>query len=556
MWNSKRGRKEFPVSDAAKRIANLSPEQLELLTLQLSKKRAGSLHTPIMPREKASLVVPLSFAQQRLWFLDQLTPENPGYNVPCALHLSGLLHVSALGQSLNEIVRRHEVLRTTFIAHDGHPMQIIASAIHLPLPVIDLTGLEKATHEQVLLQLVSAEARRPFDLARGPLIRSTLLRSGTSEHVLLLLLHHICSDGWSNGVLIRELSALYTAYSTGSPSPLPELSIQYADFALWQRNRLQGTELAKQLTYWRNQLASMPTILELPTDRPRPPIQQFRGTQFFFTLPPSLSVGIKRSSQQKGLTPFMTLLAAYQILLFRYTGQQDIVVGVPIANRNRSEIESLIGFFVNTLIMRTRLSGDLTVHELLTRVREVALGAFEHQEVPFERLVEELQPERTPDRSPLFQVAFALQNAPTETLELAGLKLSPIAMENGTAKFDLTLFLWERGDTLTGALEYSTDLFDEPTIQRMAGHFQSLLAAMVAQPERRLADLLLLTTEELQLLAQWNQTQRAYPEHDCIHTLIEKQVELTPDVIAVTSGAECLSYRALNTRANQLAHYL
>ncbi len=544
------------MSDASKRIANLSPEQLELLMLQLSKKRAGATQTSIMPREKASQVIPLSFAQQRLWFLDQLTPANPGYNVPCALHLSGLLHVSMLERSLNEIVRRHEVLRTTFIAHEGHPRQVIVSSIHLPLPVIDLTELEKDRREQVLLQLVTAEARRPFDLAHGPLIRSTLLRSGTGEHVLALLLHHIVSDGWSNGVLIRELSALYSAYSTGAPSPLPELSIQYADFALWQRTRLQGAELAKQLMYWHNQLAGMPTMLELPTDHPRPPMQQFRGTQFFFTLPTSLSAEVKKVSQQKGLTLFMTLLAAYQTLLFRYTGQQDIVVGVPIANRNRSEIEPLIGFFVNTLIMRTQLSGDITVHELLTRVREVALGAFEHQEVPFERLVEELQPERTPDRSPLFQVAFALQNAPTETLELAGLKLSPMAMENGTAKFDLTLFLWERGDTLTGALEYSTDLFDETTIRRMAGHFQSLLAAMVAQPERRLADLPLLTEEELQILAQWNRMQREYPEHDCIHTLIEKQVELTPDAIAVAFGPLCLTYHSLNAHANQLAHYL
>lgn len=544
------------MSDASKRIANLSSEQLELLMLQLSKKRAGATQTSIMPREKDSQVIPLSFAQQRLWFLDQLTPENPGYNVPCALHLSGLLHVSMLERSLNEIVRRHEVLRTTFIAHEGHPRQIIASSIHLPFPIIDLTGLEKDRREQVLLQLVTAEARRPFDLAHGPLIRGTLLRSGTSEHVLVLLLHHIVSDGWSNGVLIRELSALYTAYSTGAPSPLPELSIQYADFALWQRTRLQGAELTKQLTYWRNQLAGMPTIQELPTDHPRPPTQQFRGTQFFFTLPTSLSAEAKKISQHKGLTLFMTLLAAYQTLLFRYTGQQDIVVGVPIANRNHSEIEPLIGFFVNTLIMRTRLSSDLTVHELLTRVREVALGAFEHQEVPFERLVEELQPERTPDRSPLFQVAFALQNAPTETLELAGLTLSPMPMENGTAKFDLTLFIWERGDTLTGALEYSTDLFDETTIQRMAGHFQSLLAAMVAQPERRLANLPLLTKEELQLLAQWNRTQREYPEHDYIHTLIEKQVELTPDAIAIAFGSLCLTYHSLNAHANQLAHYL
>lgn len=546
------------MSDAAKRITNLSPEQLDLLMLRLSKKNVSQPQNPILPGRRDPQAIPLSFAQQRLWFLDQLTPENPGYNVPSALRLAGPLHVSVLEQSLNEIVRRHETLRTTFIAHEGHPIQIIAPILHLPLPIIDLAGLREEIREQILQRLVTSEARRPFNLARGPLIRSTLLRLGEEKHVLVLLLHHIISDGWSNGVIIRELSTLYTAYvrEPGAPSPLPDLPVQYADFALWQREWLQGAELERRLSYWRKQLAGMPAILELPTDRPRPAVQRFRGTQFFFALPTDLCTSLKAFSQQEGATLFMTLLAAFQILLFRYTDQRDIVVGTPIANRNRDEIEPLIGFFVNTLIMRTQISGNLTVRALLARVREVALGAFEHQDVPFERLVEELRPERAPDHSPLFQVAFALQNAPLETLELAGLTFRPMEMENGTAKFDLTLFLWERANTLVGALEYSTDLFDEPTIKRMAGHFQTLLAGMVAQPEQQLVSLPLLTTDELQLLAEWNRTWTAYPQHACIHTLFEEQVKRTPDALAATFGTECLTYHVLNERANQLAHYL
>jgi amino acid adenylation domain-containing protein len=547
------------MSDLSQRIAHLSPQQLELLVEQVRQKNQGQqAQSPILPRPRDGQPLPLSFAQQRLWFLDRLLPENPGYNVPCAWQLTGALKVQALEQSLNEIARRHETLRTTFALEADQPVQIIAPPRALPLPVLDLSGVRSEERAALVQRLLNSAAAQPFDLVCGPLLRCALLRCGPQEHVLTLLLHHIISDGWSNGVIAGELSALYSAYARDldAPAPLPELPIQYADYALWQRARLQGAALADQLAYWRTQLADLPALLDLPADRPRPAVGRLRGARCYFTLPASLCAELNTCSQRAGLTPFMTLLAAFQVLLFRLSGQQDIAVGAPIAGRTRAEIEPLLGFFVNTLVLRTRLTGDLSVRALLARVREVALGAYAHQEVPFERLVEELRPVRAPAHSPLFQVAFALQNAPREHLRLADLVLRPLPLENATAKFDLTLFLWEQAETLAGVLEYSTDLFEAATMERLAGRFQTLLTAMLREPERCLAELPLLPASEHQLLAQWSQGDAGSRRPVCIHTLIAEQVARTPDAVALCCGAASLTYRALDEHANRLARYL
>jgi amino acid adenylation domain-containing protein len=404
--------------------------------------------------------------------------------------------------------------------------------------------------------LAREEAQRPFVLEQGPLVRTTLLRLNAEEHVLLVTIHHIVSDGWSQGVFWRELQALYEAFATGKPSPLPELSIQYVDFAHWQRQWLQGELLEAQLAYWKQQLADVST-LQLPTDRPRPTAQTFRGARHSVVFSPPLMQALKALSQQQEVTLFMTLLATFQALLYRYTGQDDIVVGFPIAGRNRREIEGLIGFFVNTLVLRTNLSGNPSFRALLSRVRKGTLEAYSHQDFPYEKLVEELQPQRDLSRNPLCQVMFVLQNTPQQAPQLMGLTLSALEIDPETAKFDLTLNLAETPEGLRGWFEYSTDLFDAATIARMAGHFQILLEGIVADPEQRLSTLPLLTADERhQLLVEWNTTAVDYPQDKCLHELFEAQVEQTPDAVAVLCNGAQLTYRELNQRANQLARYL
>ncbi len=516
--------------------------------------------------------LPLSFAQQRLWFLDQLVPNNAFYNVPAAVRLTGLLNLAALEQTFNEIVLRHEALRTTFVMLEGRPVQAIAPTLTISLPVIDLRELPEAEREPQSRRLTTEDAQRPFNLSTGPLLRVTLLRLDEAEHLLMLNLHHIVADGWSIGVLIQELAVLYAAITSEKPSPLPPLSIQYADFAQWQRDWLQGKVLTPQLAYWRQQLDGI-SQLNLPTDRRRLAVQTYRGATQRLQLPKSLSEALEALSQREGVTRFMTLLAAFQTLLYRYTQQEDITVGSPIANRNRSEIEGLIGFFVNSLVLRTYLGGNPTFRELLSRVREVALEAYAHQDLPFEKLVEELHPERNLSQNPLFQVVFALQNAPMEALELPGLTLSPLQfVDTGTTRFDLEFHLWERSSkgaaTLTqnniedsegisGLVVYSTDLFDQTTIARMQGHFQTLLESIVANPDQRLADLALQSVAERhQLLVEWNNTQADYPKHQCIHQLFEAQVEQTPDAIAVGFGDEQITYQELNNSSNQVTIHI
>ncbi|MFB2922991.1 amino acid adenylation domain-containing protein [Aerosakkonema funiforme] len=510
--------------------------------------------------------IPLSFAQQRLWFLDRLVPNNPFYNVPAAVRLTGSLNLEALSQTFNEIVRRHEALRTTFVTIEGQPVQVINPALKVSLPIIDLQDLPPGEREKEARRLAAQASQQPFNLSADLLLRITLLRLSETEHILLLNMHHIVSDGWSIGLLIREMAILYTAFASKQPYPLPEIPIQYADFAFWQREWLQGKMLETQLSYWRQQLNGIST-LNLPTDRPRSAIQTYRGARKIIQLPKNLSAALEAFSQQEGVTLFMTLLAVFQILLYRYTQQEDIAVGSPIANRNRSEIEGLIGFFVNSLVLRTDLSGNPTFREVLMRVKEVTLGAYAHQDLPFEKLVEELHPERNLNQNPLFQVVFALQNAPMSPLELPDLMLSSLPFDTETTRFDLEFHLWEpspnnklwvdSAEGISGFVIYSTDLFDESTINRMWGHFQNLLESIVSNPEQAIAELPLLTESELhQLLVEWNATQVEYPKNQCVHQLFEEQVKQNPDAIALVFEDKQLTYQELNIRSNQLAHYL
>jgi amino acid adenylation domain-containing protein/non-ribosomal peptide synthase protein (TIGR01720 family) len=515
---------------------------------------------PILPiaRDKP---LPLSFAQQRLWFLHQLQPDSVAYNVPIAIRLTGSLQIAALKQSLSEIARRHEILRTTFTMIDGRPIQVVHEWIDSHQPwQIDITDLQErpaARREAEMQRLATQATRNSFDLEQGPLFSANLWQLNQTEHLLLLTIHHLVFDGWSVGVFYNELASLYQAFTVGSASPLPELPIQYGDFAVWQRAWLQGEALATQVAYWKQQLKDMLPALQLPTDRPRPAIQTFQGSCYSFVIPRPLTEMLKLLGQQEEVTLFMILLATFKLLLYRYTGQTDVVVGSPIANRNRSELENLIGFFVNTLILRTNLAGNPSFQELLKRVREMSLGAYAHQDLPFEQLVETLQPERDLSQQPLFQVMFVLQNTSLEKLELPGLTLSPVLIESGTSKFDLSLILEESLDGLTGILEYNTDLFDPNTITRMMAHFQNLLKHIVINPAQKLLDIPMLVEGEEELLRSWNDTQTSYPDPNrWIHQLFEAQVEQTPQAIALVYEDKSLSYHQLNQRANQLAHYL
>ncbi|MEN6350336.1 MAG: amino acid adenylation domain-containing protein [Syntrophomonas sp.] len=502
-------------------------------------------------------IFPLSLAQQRLWFMDQLEPGNPMYNIPEAFRMSGSLNAEALRRTFEAIVSRHESLRTTFRMVDEQPMQCIAEKGSISLCVTDLTDIPEADRGKEGERLKGEEFGKPFDLVHGPLFRVNLLRLGEEEHILLLTMHHIISDGWSIGVLMQEMAALYNAFSQGTTPSLPELPIQYADFAEWQREWLKGDVLESQTSYWKQQLGGTLPILELPTDHPRPAIQTYRGKRKSFVLPKIMEEALKALSQREGGTLFMTALAAFQTLLHRYTGQDDVIVGSVTANRNRVEIEGLIGFFVNTLALRTDLSGNPTFRELLKKVREVALGAYAHPDLPFDMLIEELNLPRDPSYNPLFQVMFLFQNAPMEAFRLSGLTLTSLEAETDTAKFDLTLELIEGLEGLSCSIGYNSDLFNSDTIERMAGHFRTLLQGIVANPDARLSELPLLTEPERhQLLVEWNDTHADYPRDKCIHELFEEQVERTPDAMALNYEDQGLTYRELNRRANRLAHYL
>jgi pristinamycin I synthase-3/4 len=524
------------------------------LSLRLSN--AGPARRP-SPRERGAGPLPLSYAQQRLWLIQQLAPHSNAYNIPTAIRVTGRLDLNALNATFSEIVRRHEVLRTTFAFDNGPPRQVVHPPARFELPITDLTPIAAVVRMDHAHRIAEHEARLPFDLEHAPPLRARLLRLDEQDHVLLVTKHHIASDGWSLDVLIKEVGSLYPSFSSGAASPLPELPIQYADYALWERERLQSEELDQHLAYWREQLAGAPPVLELPADRPRPPSQSFRGAQHSFAVPAELTARLKQLSRREGVTLFMTLLATFKVLLHRYTRRDDIVVGSPFAGRGTAETEGLIGFFVNTLVLRTSLAGDPAFRELLARVRVMALGAYAHQDLPFEKLVEETQPERHTTHSPLYQIMFEMQNAAVANLELPGLAMEPLRLDLAAAKFDLTLSMDELGDEIAAALNYSTDIFEAETIRRMADHLLTLLEDVAEHADKRVSELELLSTaERQQLIDEWNDTGGVYPHHKLIHELFEQQVEWQPDAIAVVFDDQEITYKELDRRAEQTAHDL
>jgi amino acid adenylation domain-containing protein len=524
------------------------------LAVRMGREKGADEAPPILPVPRGS-DLPLSFSQQRLWFLDRLTAGSPLYNIPAAMRLEGPLNPAVLSRALSEVARRHEALRTTFPAVDGEPVQVIHPPSTLSLPVLDLSALPAGARELEAARRISEEATRPFDLAAGPLLRTILLRRDSCEHILVLTAHHIVTDGWSTGVFARELSILYPAFLRGEGSPLPELAIQYVDFSAWQRRWLSGERLARRLAVWRTRLAGAPAAIDLPTDRLRPAIQTFRSGRVPVRL--SMARGLRDLAHGAGATVFMALLAGFQTLLSRYSGQHDVVVGTPIAGRERRELEELIGVFINSLPLRGDLKGTPSFRELLERSRDTALEAYSLQGLPFEKLVEELRPARDLARSPLFQVMLMLQNAPIEPLALPDLHLEWVAAESGTTKFELTLSLAEVGDLLLGNLEYNADLFDRVTAERLAAHLGTQLAAAVASPEARVDELPLLTGgEHAQLLREWNDTAAPLPE-TCVHELFAAQAARTPETVAVAApDGRSLTYRELDHRAEVLARQL
>jgi len=513
---------------------------------------------PPLERVSRELALPLSFAQQRLWFLDQLEPESAFYNLHNAVRFQGELQVKVLEQTLTEIVRRHEVLRTTFQSIDGEAVQVISPAQDFNIAIEDLSSLPETEREDTVRRVVTEEGNTPFDLSNGPLLRVKLLRLAAEEYVVLLTMHHIIGDGWSMGLLVNEIGTLYQAFTNNQQSPLPELLIQYADYAVWQREWLQGEVLEGELEYWRKQLGGELPVLDLPSDRPRPAVETYKGAYQSVELPELITRGIKELSQRHGCTLYMTLLAAFNTLLHRYSGQDDIIVGTAIAGRNRAEVEPLVGLFVNSLAMRTDLSDNPTFVELLGRVREMALGAYAHQDLPFEKLVEELKPVRDLSRSPLYQVMLILQNEPTgDVLNLSGGTRRAAAGEIGTAKMDLLLSLFERGGRLLGHIEYNTDLFEAATINRMLGHFETLLRTLPELAQRPISELQILSEDERrQLLAVSNAAATDFPRDRTLHQLFEAQAQRTPQAVALAFGRQQLTYSELNARAQQLAHHL
>ena len=547
-----------PAPASADSLAGLTPEQRALLMLRMRQKAAGraSRESALQPVPRPEGGLPLSFAQQRLWFLDQWQPLNPAYNIPSATRLTGRLDIAALRWALDEVVRRHESLRTAFVvaAEDGRPLQVVGPPVPLEMPMVDLAALPAAVRETEVGRLAEEEGERPFDLAGDRLVRAALLRCGPEEHVTLITMHHIVSDGWSVGVFVGEMGALYAARIAGLPSPLPELPVQYPDFAVWQRDWLRGEVLAEQLAYWMKTLAGAPPVIELPVSRPWPLVRGVGGADVYWTLPPAQAEALKAVGRREGATLFMVLLAVLDTWLHRYSGATDLLVGTPVAGRNRAELEGLIGFFVNTLVLRADLSGDPTFLTLLARTREAAVSAQAHQDLPFEKLVEELRLERDPLRPLLVQVVLSFQNTPPLAIDLPGVQLAGLGTTSRTARYDLLLSAREQGDAIHGYLEYSTDFFDEPAAERMVGHFLALLEAAAANPEQRLSELPMLSAAERAQL-----TARPAPlrfETRPLHRLFEDAVARNPHAVALSFEGREISYRDLDRAANRLAQRL
>ena len=529
------------------------------LTRPISERCEGDLDAPI-PIARRDRPLPASSSQQQLWLVNRLDPDSAAYNLPTAYRIEGRIDVTALEQAINEIVRRHEVLRTTFSLTDDGLIQVIAPDLFVPLALTDLEGTHAGAPDSSALRTAIKDNDRPFDLSSGPLLRAQLLRLRQEEHILLLTFHHIITDGWSMAVLERELAELYAAYSLGRPARLPELAVQYADFAVWERHWLEGEVLARQLSYWKEQLEGAPEIALL-TGHPRPAQLPADADRQMLAFPEELCSALRELSHQEGATLFMTLLAAFEALLYCQSGQTDIVVGTPAANRQRAGIEGMIGFFVNTLVLRTDLtpgtSGVLTFRELLARVKDVCLGAFAHQQLPFENLVTSMRTQRDPSRNPLFQVMFVMQNEPLARLDLVGLSVKPLDLPPSTARFDLECQLWEEGDSIRGALIYNRHLFDAGTMTRLAANYQELLEIVMINPDRCLSDLRTSTWTNLEQRPVGGAPERSVqPNGPTVIDLFEMQAALSPETVACAMNGQQLKYGELNAQANQVARFL
>ncbi len=519
-------------------------------------RAAGAGELPPLTPAARDAELPLSFAQERMWFLQRLDPESVAYNLQANIPLPGALDVPALERALASLVRRHEILRSTFGEDGGHPVQRVNAPRPPVLARTDLSRLGEPERALEAERLATLEVRRPFDLSTGPVFRLRLLRLDEDRHELLVTQHHIVTDGWSIALLVEELLALYRGFAAGAPEPEAAPTLQYADFASWQREWLQGAALEARLAYWRTTLAGAPAALDLPSDRPRPPVQTFKGATLHFDLPEDVSRSVRELGRTEGITPFMTLLAAFQVMLARYSGQEDVVTGSANGNRSLVETERMLGLFVNTLVLRTDVGGDPTFRELLGRVRKVVLGAFEHGDLPFEKLVEELRPPRDLARSPLFQVLFVIQNTPLEALARSSRATPGVIGDRGTAAYELSLYVIDTGRGFKGSLEYNTDLFDEATIVRMRNHYQGLLGLALADPDRRISALSAVGEAECSLLlGEWNATERPLPSA-LVHERFAAQAARTPDATAVTAGEESLRYDELERRANRLGWHL
>ncbi|MCA1567663.1 MAG: amino acid adenylation domain-containing protein [Acidobacteria bacterium] len=548
------------MQDLSSRISALTPEQRALFEARLKQKGLHAPDAQIIPHRPPSdspYCLP-SIDQERLWFIDQLQPGNSAYNIFSASRLRGPLDVEIMRQVVNELVVRHESLRTTFAVVDGQPMQVIAPELKIPLIPVDLASLPEDERLAEALRLTTEDFAAPFDLEKGPLVRIGLIRLADDDYVMHVNMHHTVTDRWSGAIFERETGLLYQALASGQPSPLPPLPIQYADYAAWQRGRMQGEIYQKQVAYWKQQLAGAPYVLEVPTDYTRPPIQNFKGARAFATYPKRLLDALKEVCKREGVTMFMLALAAYKTLLYRYTGQDDVLVGATFANRNRPELDNLVGYLLNLLVFRTSLSGNPTFRELLKREREAAIGAFAHQELPFGKLVQELRPPQDASRNPIVQASLIYLDFPELTvMEVLGMTAKHLTIDNRASRFDITLAMTETPEGFEIDIEYPTDLYRRSRMERMTKHLEILLEAIVADAGRRLSDLPILSTRERQqLLFKWNDTAAEYPRGRCIHELFEAQVERTPDSVALVFDQEEVTYRELNRRSNQLAHYL
>ncbi|MGI8495269.1 MAG: non-ribosomal peptide synthetase, partial [Pyrinomonadaceae bacterium] len=541
------------------RLENLSPAKRVLLEMKLKGKTENFSENPfsIYPR-KESGAVPLSFNQESLFFLEQLNPDTSIYNLYEAVRFKGVLNFQALQNALDAIIARHESLRTTFQEIDGQSHQIINAPESVSIQTIDLSAVSIEESERQALEILNGEAARPMNLQRSPLLEIMLVKLAAREHIFLVKMHHIVSDGWSLGVFWKEFAHFYQSFSADGNPSLPKLPVQFADYAIWSRRQLEK-DLNRQTRYWKNQLRNAPVLLEMPTDRPRPAIQSYRGGQEIVIFPAELRNELKNLSRRENATLFMTLLAAFNALLARYTGQEDLVVGSPISGRSRTETENLIGFFVNTLALRADLSGDPTFRQLLGQIKDTTLEAFSHQDLPFEKVVAAVRPERSLSYNPIFQVAFALQpKSESSRLNIPGLEISTVKLGSVTAKFDLFLSATETADgELSVTAEYNTDLFDAATIRRLIGHYRNLLEGLTENPNARVSELSLLSeTERRQILFDWNETATEYPKDKTVQELFEAQAARNPEKIAVVSKGINYTYEQINRRSNQIAHQL